>query len=129
MVKEYNTKNQDSIFVRLFGTDIFSPHRPGEGDENDVCVGVVSGPGGAEPQRSLEAPRHLCLQHRASPLGGGTWTRLKGRDIGHSWDHLRILQPVVYHLKREEETVFAHCIVSPRGFLCICKYSSGQNYS
>lgn len=97
MVKEYNTKNQDGIFVPLFGTDIFSPHRPGEGDENDVRVGVVSGPGGAEPQRSLEALGHLCLQHGASPLGagGGTWTRLKGRDIGHSWEHLRILPPVV----------------------------------
>lgn len=28
---------------------------PGEGDEDDVRVGAVSGPGGAQPQRGLEA--------------------------------------------------------------------------
>lgn len=44
---------------------------PGEGDEDDVRVGAVPGPGGAQPQRRLEAAGHLCLQHGASPLGGG----------------------------------------------------------
>lgn len=44
---------------------------PGEGDEDDVRVGAVSRPGGAQPQRGLEAAGHLCLQHRADPLGGG----------------------------------------------------------
>lgn len=43
----------------------------GESDEDDACVGPVSGPGGAEPQRSLEVVGHLRLQHRADPLIGG----------------------------------------------------------
>ena len=34
---------------------------PGEGDEDDARVGVVPGPGGAEPQRSLEALGHVGL--------------------------------------------------------------------
>lgn len=70
--KQYDTKNQDSVFVWTFLHIC-----PGEGDEDDVCVGAVSGPGGAEPQCGLEAPGHLCLQHRASPLGGGggTWAQ------------------------------------------------------
>lgn len=51
----------------------------GEGDEDDVCVGALPRPGGAEPQRSLEAPGHLCLQHRAGSLGGGMWGGGGGR--------------------------------------------------
>lgn len=41
---------------------------PGQSAQDDVCVGSVSGPGGAEPLRCLETTRHLCLQHRADPL-------------------------------------------------------------
>lgn len=43
----------------------------GESDENDARLGPVSRPGGDEPQRSLEAIGHLCLQHGADPLRGG----------------------------------------------------------
>lgn len=47
------------------------PSSTGESDEDDVCLGIVSWPRGAEPQRSLETPGHLRLQHWAGPLGGG----------------------------------------------------------
>lgn len=41
---------------------------PGQSAQDDVRVGSVSGPGGAQPLRCLETTRHLCLQHRADPL-------------------------------------------------------------
>lgn len=88
---------------------------PGEGDEDDVRVGAVSRPGGAQPQRGLEAAGHLCLQHRADPLvgvgGGGRQDkgarRQRDSDGGHSREHLHTLPHVAEHLRAEEETVFA----------------------
>lgn len=61
LCREKNPSVSDLIFLSV---------STGEGDAHDVCVGAVSRPGGAESQRSLETPGHLCLQHRAGPLGG-----------------------------------------------------------
>lgn len=40
----------------------------GESAQNDVCVGSVSRPGGAQPICCLETTGHLRLKHRADPL-------------------------------------------------------------
>lgn len=74
---------------------------------------------------------------------GGSWTSLppvqskssrRGRmdtgtkgDVGHTGERLHTLPHVVEHL-RGDETVFSHCMVSPRGCLWICKYSSTHKY-
>lgn len=108
----------------------------GEGDENDVCLGVVSWPGRAEPKRSLETPGHLCLQHRAGPLGGGrggggTQVKRSIRDTnceegqkirGCAWNTCTHWLPHIYTLTSEgsvhpcscvmPETVFAHTHIS-----------------
>lgn len=52
--------------LRISGPSVFLP--PGESAEDDVRVGSVSGPGGAQPSRCLETTGHLRLEHRADPL-------------------------------------------------------------
>lgn len=100
----------------------------GEGDEDDVRVGVVSGPGGAEPQRCLEAPGHLCLQHGAGPLGGGGGggtraQRCMQTERERHGTRLGTSAHVARHLRGGGET---RCVASPGGFFWICKYSSCQ---
>lgn len=63
-----------------------SPPSTGEGDEDDVCLGALSWPGGAEPQCSLETPGHLRLQHWASPLGRGGGMQVKRSILGQRWE-------------------------------------------
>lgn len=70
------------------------PPPTGEGDEDDVRLGAVPWPGGAQPQRSLETPGHLRLQHGAGSVGGD-WgeghpqTVKEGRDARMWLEHLR----------------------------------------
>lgn len=47
---------------------MFRPFHSGKGAQDDVRVGSVSRPGGAQPLRCLETARHLRLQHGTDPL-------------------------------------------------------------
>lgn len=72
-------------------------------------MGAVPGPGGAQPQRGLEAAGHLCLQHGASPLGGGGGEA--GTRVRADRETVMVDTPgntcTPPHLRAEEETVFA----------------------
>lgn len=116
MGKQYNAKNQDCFCLN------FSPHLS-RGRWWGWCM----------------CGRCVGTRRSWTPVQpGGSWTSLppaqskssrRGRrvhtdrsDVGHTGEHLHTLPHVVEHLRGEEETVFAHCTVLPRGCLWICKY-------
>lgn len=55
---------------RMLTGYLFLSRSAGESAADDVCVGSLPGPGGAQPLRCLETAGHLRLQHRADPLRG-----------------------------------------------------------
>ncbi len=150
-----SSTKKPSAFSKLPPGDWHSaPSLPstGEGDEDDVCLGVMSWPGGAEPQRSLETLGHLRLQHWAGPLeggggGGGGGTKVKRsipdkqtvmkdrrcKDVletpahthSHVYKYINIWGQSVSMLPchaRDCICTHSHFWWRPRGFMCTCTY-------
>lgn len=66
---EVNNKSLKQCWCYGIGLTFSTPPPlTGESDEDDARLGFVPRPGGAEPQRSVEAAGHLRLQHWAGPL-------------------------------------------------------------